>query len=96
MTWVYIRTEETLWTVGFYRGENFESASDHGSEEEAAARVHYLNGGPDERAIRAQLTQEIGERCVTRMSIAITNDCPSGDLAGLRRAIRIIRNEVLV
>lgn len=45
-TWLYKRTEPGLWTVGFYAPDDtWEPASDHGSIEEAAARVHYLNGG---------------------------------------------------
>jgi hypothetical protein len=47
VSYVYIRTEPALWTVGFYRpGGEFEPESDHGSTEEAAARVRWLNGGP--------------------------------------------------
>ena len=44
--YVYIRSEPGLWTVGFYdpNGE-WVAESDWGSPEEAAARVHYLNGG---------------------------------------------------
>jgi hypothetical protein len=45
-TWVYLRSEPQLWTVGFYRPDGkWESESDHGSKDEAAERVHYLNGG---------------------------------------------------
>jgi len=37
---------EDSWTVGFYNPENeFVSESSHFSQEEAAQRVHYLNGG---------------------------------------------------
>jgi hypothetical protein len=44
--WVYRQTEPALWTVGFYRPDGgWEAESDHGSADEAAARVHYLNGG---------------------------------------------------
>lgn len=44
--WVYIRTEPGLWTVGFYAPDGqFQPESDHGSTDEAAERVHYLNGG---------------------------------------------------
>ncbi|MFC7344597.1 hypothetical protein [Saccharopolyspora griseoalba] len=45
-TWMFKQTEPELWTVGFYTpsGE-WEAASDHGSQDEAAERVHYLNGG---------------------------------------------------
>lgn len=44
--YVYIRSEPGLWTVGFYHpdGAWWEAESDHGSPEEAAARVAYLNG----------------------------------------------------
>lgn len=44
--WVYRQTEPGLWTVGFYAPDGrWEPQTDHGSEDEAAARVHYLNGG---------------------------------------------------
>ena len=44
--YVYIKSEKELWTVGFYGPDGlFQSESDHGSTGEAAARVHYLNGG---------------------------------------------------
>jgi hypothetical protein len=44
--YVYIRSEHSLWTVGFYnpKGE-WEPESDHDSAEKAAERVHWLNGG---------------------------------------------------
>jgi hypothetical protein len=46
ITWVYLRSEPQLWTVGYYRPDGkWASESDHGSPEEAAERVHYLNGG---------------------------------------------------
>lgn len=43
--YVYIQTEARLWTVGFYKpnGE-WVSESDHATQDEAAARVAYLNG----------------------------------------------------
>lgn len=45
-TWVYIRSESSLWTVGFYSPDGaWHSDSDHYSQEEAAVRVHFLNGG---------------------------------------------------
>jgi hypothetical protein len=57
--YVYKRTESGVYTVGHYEPEsywdrttgipytqyNFISESDHKSSEDAAARVHYLNGG---------------------------------------------------
>jgi len=46
--YVYIKSEECLWNVGFYnpKGE-WVPESDWCSRELAAARVHYLNGGPE-------------------------------------------------
>lgn len=45
-TFVFMKSEAKLWTVGFYdpKGTWF-AESDHGSLEEAAKRVRYLNGG---------------------------------------------------
>lgn len=44
--WVYIRTEPTLWTVGFFDPEGiFTTDSDWETKEEARAQVSYLNGG---------------------------------------------------
>lgn len=46
MTWVYLRSEPGLYTVGFYHPDGrWESESDHDTKEAAAARCHYLNGG---------------------------------------------------
>jgi len=48
-TWVYKRTEPGLWTVGHYDGDGkFQPESDHGSPDDAARRVHFLNGGCEE------------------------------------------------
>lgn len=50
MTWVYIKSETRLWTVGFYRPDgNWEAESGYASAEAAAERVHYLNGGSDHK-----------------------------------------------
>lgn len=44
--YVYIKSEPGLWTVGFYDPNGkWIPESDYSSAEEAAARVHYLNGG---------------------------------------------------
>lgn len=44
--WVYIQSEESLWTVGHYDPSGtFIPESDHSSAQSAAERVHYLNGG---------------------------------------------------
>ena len=47
-TWVYIRSEPGLYTVGFYDPDGkWHPDSDWETTQEAAARVHYLNGGHD-------------------------------------------------
>jgi len=46
--YVYIKSEPTLWTVGFYRPDGaWEPESDHDTKEGAAERVHWLNGSRD-------------------------------------------------
>jgi hypothetical protein len=43
--YVYVRSEEQLWTVGFYTPDGkWIPESDWGTKEEAAKRVAYLNG----------------------------------------------------
>jgi hypothetical protein len=56
-TWVYLNSEPQLWTVGFYdsNGE-WHPESDHASEQEAALRVNFLNGGNAD-----SLTRELSE-----------------------------------
>jgi hypothetical protein len=48
MSYVYIRTETELWTVGHYSPDGtWHTDSDHGDKETAAERVMQLNGdGP--------------------------------------------------
>lgn len=49
MSYVYIRSENSLYTVGFYAPNGcFIPESDHENRNEAAKRVHYLNGGNKE------------------------------------------------
>jgi len=44
--WVYIESEPGLWTVGFYDPNgDWHTDSDHQSQQSAAERCHYLNGG---------------------------------------------------
>jgi hypothetical protein len=46
VTWVYIKSEPQLFTVGFYKPDGkWEPESDHSTGEAAAKRVNYLNGG---------------------------------------------------
>lgn len=48
--WVYRRTEPGLYTVGYYspQGE-WQPEGDYPTREEAAERVHFLNGGKLEK-----------------------------------------------
>jgi hypothetical protein len=49
MSYVFIQSEEHLWTVGFYSPDGkWHSESDHDDQDEAATRVHFLNGGKDQ------------------------------------------------
>lgn len=44
--YVYVQSGRGLWTVGFYDpAGKWQAESDHGSPDEAARRVRYLNGG---------------------------------------------------
>jgi hypothetical protein len=55
--YVYIQSEPTLWTVGFYDPDGkWVSESDHDSKDEAAARVAYLNGAS---AVRRTLDEAL-------------------------------------
>lgn len=48
MTWVYIRSEPGLFTVGFYDPSGkWHADSDHQMQENAAKRVRWLHGGND-------------------------------------------------
>ena len=45
LMYVYIWSEQNLWTVGFYHPTGqWEAESDHTTKESAAKRVAYLNG----------------------------------------------------
>jgi hypothetical protein len=49
MNWIYIKSEPGLYTVGFYAPDGeWHPDSDHTDREEAAKRVHYLNGGKEQ------------------------------------------------
>ena len=44
--WVYLHTEPSLWTVGFYSPDGkWHPDSDWSTKEDAGERCHYLNGG---------------------------------------------------
>lgn len=49
-SWIYLKIgvgdDDTEWMVGFYDPKGtFRNESSHGNPNNAAARVHYLNGG---------------------------------------------------
>lgn len=49
VTWVYQRSEQELWTVGYYTPDGeWMPEGDYSSPAEASRRVHYLNGGRGE------------------------------------------------
>lgn len=70
MSYVYIKSEPQLWTVGFYDPQGkWRSDSDHDAREDAAERVAYLNGCEhfaepecDSTAIREAL-EDLVTRC---------------------------------
>jgi len=49
--YVYWQSEPGLFTVGFYRDDDgeWETESDWNTRKEAGDRVHYLNGGENEK-----------------------------------------------
>jgi uncharacterized protein YbdZ (MbtH family) len=66
MTWLYLQSDHgefSLWTVGFYTPQGkWEPESDHKTAEEAATRVHYLNGGRSECRQCPHVVGDIYER----------------------------------
>jgi hypothetical protein len=57
---VYLHSEPSLWTVGYYRPDGkWEPESDHGDPDEAARRVHWLNGGCDTTCADQSATQPV-------------------------------------
>jgi hypothetical protein len=55
--WVYIQSEPSLWTVGFYDPSGkWHTDSDHDSREKAAERVAYLNGEGSARIAQQMAT----------------------------------------
>lgn len=54
MSYIYKQTEfgqHSVWTVGTYHSSEWMPESDHSNPVEASKRVHYLNGGTDERLV---------------------------------------------
>lgn len=47
---VYVRSEPNLWTVGHYSPDGkWHPESDHSTADAAATRVHWLNGGNQDK-----------------------------------------------
>jgi hypothetical protein len=63
--YIYKRSEPRLWTVGAYAPEGaWIPESDHSSPDEAAKRVHFLNGGASLSSLEAEnklLRQQIDD-----------------------------------
>ena len=71
--YVYIQSEKSLWTVGFYDPNgNWHPEADHESPEEAAKRVAWLNGNSTQEI--EELSDRIGELEVRVDYIAINAD----------------------
>jgi hypothetical protein len=79
-TYVYIRSEPGLWTVGFYKPDGkWEAESDHSSSEAAAERVHWLNGKPASELFQTLVDivrPVLCEDCETRPPVAGEDLCP--------------------
>lgn len=79
--YVYIRTEHSLWTVGFYTPDGvWKPESDHDSKEEAAKRVHWLNGTEkerDEAGAEAKRLKEILQGLVKNRNRAMVSEKPT-------------------
>lgn len=59
MSYVYIKSEPGLWTVGFFDPNgNWQPESDHSSTEEAAKRVAWLNGGDIQENLEIRLNSQ--------------------------------------
>lgn len=89
MSYVYIRSEPGLFTVGFYRPDGeFETDSDHTEQNAARERVHYLNGGAREVIITSAKNDEFilpcpsvecefyDEKSKTKCSFESFRQCP--------------------
>lgn len=52
--WVFIPTSDGRWAVGFFTPSGTWQAEGnaHSNKDNAASRVNYLNGGPDENRIQ--------------------------------------------
>jgi hypothetical protein len=59
-TYVYLKSDPGLWTVGFYDPQGqWKPECDCDSQKEAAERVHYLNGGDKQNTALDALTGSV-------------------------------------
>lgn len=58
--YVYIQSEPSLYTVGFYKPDGkWEPDSDHSTRVSATERVHYLNGGVGYHSVFEEMSANI-------------------------------------
>ena len=95
MEWVYTKTEERLWTVGYYApDDSWFTDSDHGDTASAAARVAELNGGKAvpvidyPTAILRKERDALAERVET-LEAAMSEACLRLDASGICR-VRVV------
>ena len=69
--YVYVQSEPRLFTVGFYQPDGtWVPESDHGSRQEAAARVAYLNSGGQQLSELAARIAELELTMLQQASLA--------------------------
>ena len=88
MSYVYIRSEPGLWTVGFHGPDGkWTPESDHSDREEAAERVSWLNGdaGPLLLALADGIDERLDDENADRQAIAEETAALLRKLAGGER-----------
>lgn len=91
--YVYMRTEQSpyeLYTVGFYDPQGkWITDSDYNKAEEAAERVHYLNGGAESSTKGSSVYENLRlkERLTKRINGRAASKKDMGDLRNLREVI---------
>jgi hypothetical protein len=81
----YKRTEPQLYTVGSYSSGKWEPESDWDTKEEAATRVHYLNGGENKPQKRSVYVETITEFAYEGNSFRIWKELPEGKEPTIQR-----------
>ena len=91
--YVYKKSDELLWTVGYYDPDGkWQSESDHEDQEDAAKRVHYLSGGGT-TAETFKDVAEAADRVVDAFSLPNGTVCGIGGRRGVR-ALRALRDSL--